>query len=48
MWGSDWPFAGFEDRVAYADTVAALMRWVPDPLMRFCVAGRTPLRLFFC
>jgi predicted TIM-barrel fold metal-dependent hydrolase len=48
MWGSDWPFAGFEEQISYADTVAALRRWVPDPAMRFCIAGRTPLRLLFC
>ena len=24
MWGSDWPFAAFEDKVTYAQTIANL------------------------
>ena len=47
MWASDWPFAGFEDKVSYADTIADLTRWVPDPALRHCVTGRTPLRFYF-
>lgn len=47
MWASDWPFAGFEDQVTYADTVAQLERWVPDENMRHCVGGRTALKYYF-
>lgn len=47
VWASDWPFAGFEDKVTYADTIDALFRWVPDPAMRFCITARTPMRLYF-
>lgn len=47
MWASDWPFAGFENDVTYADTVANFKRWIPDANMRHCVGGRTPLKFFF-
>jgi predicted TIM-barrel fold metal-dependent hydrolase len=47
LWGSDWPFAGFEDKVRYADTVAALAEWVPDVATRRQIAGETPLKLYF-
>ncbi|WEX08089.1 amidohydrolase family protein [Chelativorans sp. AA-79] len=47
MWASDWPFAGFEHKVTYAETLAKLAEWVPDPAMRHCITGRTPLRFFF-
>lgn len=47
MWASDWPFAGFEGAVKYADTVNTLQHWVPDSDMRSCVGGRTPLNFFF-
>ncbi|HTO46886.1 MAG TPA: amidohydrolase family protein [Burkholderiales bacterium] len=47
VWGSDWPFAAFEDKVKYADTIAALAEWVPDPAVRRKIAGETALRLYF-
>lgn len=47
MWASDWPFAGFEKDVTYADTLARLGEWAPDAAMRRCISGRTPLRFFF-
>ena len=47
VWGSDWPFAAFETKVHYADTVAALAEWVPDPAVRRKLAGETALRLYF-
>jgi predicted TIM-barrel fold metal-dependent hydrolase len=47
VWGSDWPFAAFEDKVRYADTVAALAAWVPDPAARRIIGGETPLLLYF-
>jgi predicted TIM-barrel fold metal-dependent hydrolase len=47
VWASDWPFAGFEGTVTYADTIAALRRWVPDADMRHAIGARTPMRLYF-
>ncbi len=47
MWGSDWPFAAFEDKVTYARTIADLHDWVPDEAQRRLVAGETPMRLYF-
>jgi predicted TIM-barrel fold metal-dependent hydrolase len=47
LWGSDWPFAAFEDRVTYADTIAALEDWVPDAALRRQITGDTPMRLYF-
>jgi predicted TIM-barrel fold metal-dependent hydrolase len=47
VWGSDWPFAAFEDRVTYADAIATLADWVPDERVRQQIAGETPLRLYF-
>jgi len=47
VWGSDWPFAAFETKVKYADTIAALAEWVPDPAVRRKIAGETALRLYF-
>ena len=31
----------------YADTIAALAEWVPDPAVRRKIGGETPLRLYF-
>ena len=47
VWGSDWPFAAFENKVTYAQTIAALTEWVPDPATRRKIAGETALRLYF-
>ena len=47
MWGSDWPFAAFEDSVTYEATVASLRDWVPDSLARRIIGGETPLRFYF-
>lgn len=47
VWGSDWPFAAFEDQVTYAETIAAFEDWVPDPMLRRRISGTTPLRLYF-
>jgi predicted TIM-barrel fold metal-dependent hydrolase len=47
MWGSDWPFASHEGRVTYADTLAALRDWVPDPVLRQQITGDTPMRFYF-
>ncbi len=47
MWASDWPFAGFEDKITYADTIKALEDFVPDAAMQRRVSGQTPLRFYF-
>ena len=47
MWASDWPFAAFEDRVTYAETIADLHDWVPDAATRRLITGDTPMRLYF-
>ena len=47
MWGSDWPFAAFESKVKYADTIAALDEWVPDTAVRRQITGATPLKFYF-
>ncbi|MHC8943477.1 amidohydrolase family protein [Advenella incenata] len=47
LWGSDWPFAAFEERISYADTIAAFKSWVPDEQARRKIAGETALKLYF-
>lgn len=46
MWGSDWPFAAFEDRITYANVLAAFRQYVPDPLQRRAM-DRTALAFYF-
>lgn len=46
LWGSDWPFVGVAERPAYAETMAPLARWFPDPDDRARVLARNPARLF--
>jgi predicted TIM-barrel fold metal-dependent hydrolase len=47
MWGSDWPFAAFESKVRYADTIVAFAAWVPDEKLRRQIGGATPLQFYF-
>lgn len=47
LWGSDWPFAGFEDALRYEDAVANFRDWVPDTHARRIIGGETALRLYF-
>jgi predicted TIM-barrel fold metal-dependent hydrolase len=47
LWGSDWPFAAFEGKVTYADTIAAFKRCVPDDAARRIVGGETAFKLYF-
>ena len=46
IWGSDWPFINVPRRPNYADLLAPLSRWLPDPGDRARVLARTPKRLF--
>lgn len=47
VWGSDWPFAAYEDKVQYGDTLAAFEDWVPDAALRRRIGGANALRLYF-
>jgi predicted TIM-barrel fold metal-dependent hydrolase len=47
FWGSDWPFAAFESKVSYADTIADLAEWVPDPVARGRIGCETALKFYF-
>jgi predicted TIM-barrel fold metal-dependent hydrolase len=47
LWGSDWPFAAFEDQVTYADTVRDFFDWIPDPAARRKIGGETPFKFYF-
>jgi predicted TIM-barrel fold metal-dependent hydrolase len=46
MWGSDWPFAAFEDRVTYSDVVSAFRELVPNANARRAM-DRTALAFYF-
>ncbi|HEY8289498.1 MAG TPA: amidohydrolase family protein [Acetobacteraceae bacterium] len=45
LFGSDWPFVGYEDRFTYRDTVTWFESFVPDPATRACI-GRTAALLY--
>jgi len=47
LWGSDWPFAAFENKVRYRDTIDALKRWVPDAAVRRIIGGESALKFYF-
>jgi len=47
VWGSDAPFASFEDKVTYQQTLEDFVTWVPDPSVRRIIGGETPLKLYF-
>jgi predicted TIM-barrel fold metal-dependent hydrolase len=47
LWGSDWPFAGFEDSMRYEEAVASFGQWIPDANARRIIGGETALRLYF-
>jgi predicted TIM-barrel fold metal-dependent hydrolase len=46
VWGSDWPFLDIPGKPVYADALAALARWIPEPGDRDRVLCHTPARLF--
>ena len=46
VWGSDWPFINVPRRPRYADVLASLSRWLPDPADRARVLSHNPVRLF--
>jgi predicted TIM-barrel fold metal-dependent hydrolase len=47
LWGSDWPFAAFEDSMRYEYAVESLRHWISDSHARRIIGGETPLRLYF-
>jgi predicted TIM-barrel fold metal-dependent hydrolase len=47
VWGSDAPFASFEGKVTYQQTLDDLKRWVPDAAQRRAIGADTPLKLYF-
>lgn len=47
LWGSDWPFAAFEDTMRYETAIASFRQWVPDATARRLISGETALRLYF-
>jgi predicted TIM-barrel fold metal-dependent hydrolase len=47
LWGSDWPFAAFEDSMRYEYAVASFKDWVPDAGMRHIIGGETAFKLYF-
>jgi predicted TIM-barrel fold metal-dependent hydrolase len=47
VWGSDAPFASFEGKVTYQQTLDDLASWVPDPAARHIIGTETPLKLYF-
>jgi predicted TIM-barrel fold metal-dependent hydrolase len=47
FWGSDWPFAAFEDEVKYRDTVDSFFDWIPDPAARRKIGGETAFKFYF-
>jgi predicted TIM-barrel fold metal-dependent hydrolase len=47
LFGSDWPFAAFEDKMRYEDAIASFKQWVPDANAQRIIGGETALRLYF-
>ena len=47
LWGSDWPFAAFEDKVSYADTIRDFFDWIPDSGARRKIGGETAFKFYF-
>lgn len=46
MWGSDWPWGGFEEGMTYGRCLDWLHEWVPDAAQRRIVLADTPAKLF--
>lgn len=46
VWGSDWPFAGFEETMTYQKARATFEQWVPAA-MRHQIGSVTPRELYF-
>src|SRR5439155_17875084 len=46
VWATDWPFVGFEEKIAYAQCVGWIESWIPDAATRKTVMAETPAKLF--
>ena len=46
LWGSDWPFAAYEDSITYAKAVALYQEMVPDRTTRQAI-DRTAYDFYF-
>jgi predicted TIM-barrel fold metal-dependent hydrolase len=46
LWGSDWPFAAFEEQVTYEETLTRFETLVPDPALRGAI-HRTANAFYF-
>lgn len=46
LWGSDWPFAAYEDTLTYEDAIGLYRRFVPDAEVRRAI-DQTALRFYF-
>lgn len=47
MWASDCPFAGFEGKVTYQETIDAVLRWVPEGPVRHKIFGENAIKFYF-
>lgn len=46
LWGSDFPYLSFEERVVTTQLVNKLQDWAPDPALRQKILVENPARLF--
>jgi len=46
VWASDWPFVGFEEKIAYEQCAEWIGAWIPDAATRRIMMAETPARLF--
>lgn len=47
LWASDCPFAGFEGKVTYRETMDAVLAWVPEGAARHQIFGTNAVKLYF-
>ena len=47
IWASDCPFAGFESKVTYRETIDAVLAWVPDGPVRHKIFSDNAMKLYF-
>ena len=47
LWASDCPFAGFEGKLTYRETIDAVLAWVPEGPARDKIFGANAMKLYF-
>lgn len=47
LWASDCPFAGFEGKFAFQQTIDAVLAWAPEGVARHNIFGGNALKLYF-